>query len=136
MAEILVAHLLLLANIDELAQVLGKEKIKCPVECYTNFLLESWQFAQIDRSPHPPRQKTGDIYAEYAGHPGAMSDGCKLADCFEFELSELAAVCIGQHVVGNDFSLPKSMLRGGRAVFAGAQVGNQSAIAQRPHARP
>ena len=47
MPDPIITHLMLLANIDELAQILRKEKIEGPVESYTNLLLQSGQLTEI-----------------------------------------------------------------------------------------
>src|SRR4051812_33777157 len=115
MTHSLVAHLVLRANIDELAQVFREEKVESPVESHAHLLLQTRQFAQIDGAPHPPGQKARDIHAENAGDPGAMSDGCKLSNGLEIELPELAAVHVSLDILRHDLALPKSMLRRRRA---------------------
>ena len=56
------------------ANVLGKDKVKRPVECYTNLFVKAGQFAQVNRPPHPPSHETGKIETEDARHPGSTTN--------------------------------------------------------------
>src|SRR6266567_1663569 len=136
MPEIVIAQLVFLAHIDELAKVLREQKIQCPIEGDSDLLFQSRQFAQVDRAPHPPGDKPRDIDAKDAGHAGAVTDGRKLADGFEVEFLELSSIGIRDDVLGYDRALPKSMLRSWRTELSGAEIRNQGAIAQGPYARP
>src|SRR6266568_7322579 len=136
MTEIVIAHLVFLAHIDELAKVLREQKVQCPIKGHPDLLFQSRQFAQIDRAPHPPRDKPRDINAKNAGYAGAVPDSCKLADGLEVESSKLSSIGVSDDVLRCDRALPKSMLRCWRAEFSGAEIRNQRAIAQRPHTGP
>jgi hypothetical protein len=129
MPEIVIAHLVFLSNIDKLAKILGKQKVERPIKCYPDLLLPSWQLAQIDRAPHPPRQETGYIHAKDTGNTGAVSDRSELADGLKFEFPELSAVGIGDDVLRCNLPLSKSVLGRGRAELASGEIGNKRAIA-------
>src|ERR1700757_4872749 len=102
MADRIITHLMLLADIYELAQILREEQIERPVQCHANLFFEPRQFAQIDGAPHPPGEKSRYIYAEDACYASPMSNGGELADGFEVELFERAAIEVGLNVLRND----------------------------------
>src|ERR1700686_471246 len=44
-------------EVMDCANVLGKEKVQGPVECHPNFFVQAWQFAEVNRPPHPPGEE-------------------------------------------------------------------------------
>src|SRR5271166_2118242 len=130
------AHLVLPAHIHELAQVSGKQQIERPVQRHAKFLFQPRQFAQVDRSPHPPGKESRHIEAENICHARAMSYAGKLPDRLEVELLELAAFGVSENILRNHLALPQSMLRGGRTDLAIAQIRNDYTVAQCPYSRP
>ena len=53
------------------ANILWKEKVQCPVKCYTNFFVQAGQLAQVNRPPQPPCEEAREIETENArdAHP-------------------------------------------------------------------
>src|SRR6266581_3762990 len=129
MPEIVIAHLVFLAHIDELAKVLREQEVQCPIKGHSDLLFQSRQLAQVDRAPHPPRHEPRDIDAKDAGNAGAVTDGRKLSDGFKVEFLELSSIGISDDVLGYDRALTKGMLRGWWAEFSGAEIRNQGAVA-------
>src|SRR3974390_3659031 len=131
----LISHFVFLANIDELAQVLRKDKIEGPVESHANLLFQARQFAQINSAPHPPCGKAGHVHPEDTGNAGTMSNGRKLAYGLEVELPELPSVRVRDDVLCHDPTLAECMLSCWRAELTRAEIWNHGAISQSPHAR-
>ena len=115
---------------------LEKRRSRVPVKSYTELLLQPWQFAEVDRAPHPPRKEPRHIEPKYVGNASAMTDAGKLADSLEVELSEFTTLCVGKDVLGDCLALPQSVLGSRRANLAIAEIWYKSAISERPHSRP
>ena len=65
------------------ADVLGKKKIECPVECDADLLIQAGQFAQVNRPPHPPSEEAGEIKSENPGHARTATDRSQEPDRLE-----------------------------------------------------
>ncbi len=61
--------------------VLRKEQIESPVEGDTGLLLKARQLHQVDCSPQPPRDESGEIDTQDIRHAGASADRRQLAEC-------------------------------------------------------
>ena len=61
-------------EIVDRANVLGKKKIECPVERNPDLFVQAWKFAEINRSPHPPREEAGEIESKNPGYAHAPAD--------------------------------------------------------------
>src|SRR5271166_1187747 len=61
-----------------LDDVLGEEEIKRPVNHHAELFLRARELREVDRSPHPPRQKAGEAQAEDLRDARAAPDCCEL----------------------------------------------------------
>ena len=46
-----------MVEVIDCANVLGEEKVQCPVKRHTNFFVQAGQLAEVNRPPHPPREE-------------------------------------------------------------------------------
>ena len=56
------------------ANVLGKEKVQCPVECHTDLFVQAGQFAQVNRPPYPPGEEARKIETKDARYARPTTD--------------------------------------------------------------
>lgn len=64
----------------ELNEVLGKEQIQGPAQSHSHFLLQAWQFAQVNSAPQPPGNESREVDAHDVCHSGSPANGGELAD--------------------------------------------------------
>src|SRR5437762_14137114 len=56
------------------ANVLSKQKIQCPVECYPDLFVQPRQLAEVHRAPHPPSKESREIETENPRHTHPATD--------------------------------------------------------------
>jgi hypothetical protein len=56
------------------ANVLWEKKVQCPVKCYTYLFVQTGQFAEVKRPPHPPCQEAREIESEHPSHAYPATD--------------------------------------------------------------
>src|SRR5207245_6757771 len=99
-------------------------------------LLEAWQLAQVDRPPEPPRDESREPDAEDVRDAGPPADGRELPQRRETEGLLRPAEDGGDHVARDGSALAERVLSRGGMEAAGAAIGHQRAVAERPHPWP
>src|SRR6266487_6064770 len=62
------------AQIIYCTNVLGEEKVQCPIKCDANLFVQAGQLAQVNRPPHPPGEEAREIETEDARHACPTTD--------------------------------------------------------------
>src|SRR5271157_504966 len=91
---------------------------------------------KVNCSPHPPRNKTGEVVTKDIRHAGPMADRRQLPDGLKAECLQRLALGVSDYVSCHDAPLAQSMLRSRRAVLASRIVRNESTITQSPDTGP
>src|ERR1700722_17884935 len=76
-------------------EVLGEPEIKRPVQSDADLLLESWQLAQINSAPKPPREEAREVDSEDVSDSGSSANRHQLTSRRESErfLSTAVNLC-------------------------------------------
>src|SRR5215469_17457959 len=112
----------------ELHQIFAKEKIQRPVQSDAKLLLKTGEFAQVNRSPHPPGYESREIDTQDICHSSTPPDCCQLADGGERERFKIPAANSRNKILCQCLSLAQGVLSGRRMILSSLAVRHQCAI--------
>ena len=72
-----------LIEVVHCADVLGEEKIQCPIKCHTNLFIQAGQLAEVNRPPHPPGEEAREIETKNPRHAHSATDRSQQPDGLE-----------------------------------------------------
>jgi hypothetical protein len=63
-----------MVEVVDCANVLGEEKVQCPIKCHTNLFVQAGQLTEVNCPPQPPREEAREIETENPSYARPSAD--------------------------------------------------------------